>query len=276
MSKYLLLVLVVLFTATEVQAGWWDKWWPPGRRRRSPPPSRPPAPITCEYSPEERQRVTPIESEKAFERTPVSYPVEKFEIQSAMATRPWLRDFRYIIVINKAATGRTAQSIMVFEDGYPILQDRVSTGRETLELRRRHETCLKQPPNSYYSVTATGYYPIQQLIENHRSESFDADMPYSMFYDRSFGLALHQVNEAFLSRLGSRASGGCTRLRPGFAEELFFLVKKTKGAEIPVFKKDGSPVLLENGQIKRTKTISTSDGRSSAYSAIVIIQDIVE
>lgn len=276
MNKKSILVLVILLVAADANAGWWDRWWPPGRRRRAPPPRDPAPPISCEYTDAERQRVTPIESEKAIKNTPPLYPVEKFEVQSAFAARPWLRDFRYIIVVNKAAKGTTAQSIVVYEDGYPIIQDRVSTGRETLELRRKYEECKKQPPESYYSVTATGYYPIQQLMEYYKSGSFDAEMPYSMFYDRSYGLALHQVNDAFLSRLGTRASGGCTRLRGSVAEELFFRVQKTKGSEIPVFRKDGTPVLDERGNIKRTRTISTSDGRSSAYSAMVIIQDIVE
>jgi lipoprotein-anchoring transpeptidase ErfK/SrfK len=258
-------ILLPLTIGSYAQAGFWD--WLPGRGRGH---------VNCNYSENELRRIVPIEEQRAWKNTPTSYPVEKFDLQSAQDARPWLRDFRYIIVVNKAATGPTAQTITVFEDGIQVVHEVISTGREKLELKRRSSSCEKQPPQSYYSITATGYYNVEQLVKDHRSDSFDADMPYSMFYDRHHGLALHQAAKPALKNLGTRASGGCTRMRGELAAPLFNKISKTRGAQIPVFNKDGSPQLDENGQVKRSKTVPLFDGRAAAYSGIVIIQDIAD
>lgn len=263
MKVFLSGILLALTWGSHAHAGFWD--WLPGRGK-----------VSCNYSESELRRVVPIEKEKAWKNTPRSYPVDKFDLQTALTDRPWLRDFRYIIVVNKSATGPTAQMITVYEDGREVAHEWVSTGREKLELRRRSSRCEKQPPNSYYSITATGYYNVQQLIVDHRSGSFDADMPYSIFYDRQHGLALHQAAKPALKNLGKRASGGCTRMRKELAAPLFKKVGATRGSEIPVFNKDGSVELDDNGQIRTSKTVPLFNGRVPAYSAIVIIQDIAD
>ncbi|MFS4460485.1 L,D-transpeptidase [Bdellovibrio sp. HCB2-146] len=254
-------LLISVLVTSQAQAGFWD--WLPGKRR------------SCHYPESERQSILPREQERGWANTPQSYPVEKFEIRSALAERPWLRDFRYIIVVNKSDTGPSAQTVTVFEDGYQIAQDTVSTGREKLELKRRSSSC-DGPSQSYYSITATGYYPVQQLVADHRSDTFDAAMPYAMFYDRKNGLALHQVTKSGQKNLGKRASGGCTRIRHEVIKDLFYKVARTRGASIPVFSYDGTPVLDENGKVKTSRTVSLFNRRGPAYSAIVIIQDIKE
>lgn len=265
MKMVLSAVLFSLTMGSYAQAGFWD--WLPGRGRDR---------VSCTYSDNELRRIVPVEEQRAWKNTPKSYPVEKFDLQSALDARPWLRDFRYVIVVNKAATGPSAQYITVFEDGIQVAHEPISTGREKLELKRRSSRCEKQPPQSYYSITATGYYNVEQLVKDHRSGSFDADMPYSIFYDREHGLALHQAAKPALKNLGRRASGGCTRMRKELAAPLFNKIAGTRGSLIPVFNKDGSPQLDEYGQVKRSKTVPLFDGRTSAYSAIVIIQDIAE
>jgi hypothetical protein len=114
------------------------------------------------------------------------------------------------------------------------------------------------------------------MERHHRSDSFDSDMPYSVFYDRHFGLALHQVSRVAVKNLGTRASGGCTRLRNELVAPLFKKISRTQGSAIPVFNKDGTPVLDEDGRVKRSRTVPLFHGRGSAYSAIVIIQDIAD
>lgn len=259
--KYMVWVLLAsLITTTEAQAGFWD--WLPGKK------------VRCEYSDRELRSVLPDERKNATYHTPKSHAVEAFDITRSLESKPWLRDFRYVIVINKAASGTTAQTVRVYEDGYEIASDKVSTGREKLELKRREARCTKQPQNSYFSVTATGYYPVQELIIDHRSGAFDTQMPYAIFYDRQFGLALHQVPGNAVSRLGSRASGGCTRMNERTVSDLFDRVSRTKGAEIPVISQNGVPVLDANGQVQRSRTNAFFGGRFPAYSAIVIVQDI--
>lgn len=256
-------ILLALTWGSHAHAGFWD--WLPGRGK-----------VSCHYSESELRRVLPIEEKKAWNNTPRSYPVEKFNLNTALSERPWLRDFKYIIVVNKSAVGPTAQMITVYEEGREVAHEWVSTGREKLELRRRSSRCEKQPPQSYYSITATGYYNVEQLVKNHRSDSFDADMPYSIFYDRHHGLALHQAAKSALKNLGKRASGGCTRMRKELAAPLFNKVASTKGSRIPVFSKDGSVQLDENGQVKTSRTVPLFNGRGPAYSAIVIVQDIAD
>lgn len=256
-------ILLSLLTGLPAHAGFWD--WLPGRGRAS-----------CRYTENELRRIVPIEEQRAWKNTPTSYPVARFDLQSAQDARPWLRDFRYVIIVNKSASGPTAQTITVFEDGIQVAHEVVSTGREKLELKRRSSSCDKQPHQSYYSITATGYYNVEQMERHHRSGSFDADMPYSIFYDRHHGLALHQAAKTALKNLGTRASGGCTRLRKELAAPLFNKISRTRGSQIPVFNKDGSPVLDENGRVKRSKTVPLFRGRGPAYSAIVIIQDIAD
>jgi Uncharacterized protein conserved in bacteria len=253
-------LLVALVWTSQAQAGFWD--WLPGRGK------------SCSYSERELRSVLPREREEAKKYTPISYPVERFEIKTAFDKRPWLRDFRYIVVVNKAAAGPTAQTVRIYEDGYLLATDKVSTGREQLELGRRSSKCVKQPPNSYYSVTATGYYPIQWINKDHRSGSFDADMPYAMFYDRKNGLALHQVMNAYLKKLGTRASGGCTRMREDIVSDLFSRVERTRGAEIPMVQKDGTVLLDENGNVRKTRTNEVYNRPHPAFSAIVIIEDV--
>ncbi|MNT52005.1 hypothetical protein D3C72_1890050 [compost metagenome] len=101
-------------------------------------------------------------------------------------------------------------------------------------------------------------------------------MPYAMFYDRSHGLALHQVLKAYVPKLGQRASGGCTRMRENIVSDLFERVQRTRGAEIPMVQKDGTVLLDESGKIRKTKTNLVYDRPYSAFSAIVIVQDINE
>lgn len=256
-------ILLSLIIGSHAHAGFWD--WLPGRGH-----------VSCRYSESELRRIVPVEEQRAWKNTPQSYPVTRFDLQTAQDARPWLRDFRYVIVVNKSAVGPSAQTITVFEDGIQVAHEVVSTGREKLELKRRSSSCDKQPHQSYYSITATGYYNIEQLVRDHRSESFDAAMPYSIFYDRHHGLALHQASKTALKSLGTRASGGCTRMRKELAAPLFNKISRTRGSQIPVFNKDGSPVLDENGKVKRSKTVPLFHGRGPAYSAIVIIQDIAD
>ncbi|MFN8791852.1 MAG: L,D-transpeptidase, partial [Bdellovibrionales bacterium] len=110
-----------------------------------------------------------------------------------------------------------------------------------------------------------------------------ADMPNAMFYKRGRGLALHEVNiPAKIADLGKRASGGCTRLDPDTANNLFDLVKATEGATIPVIDESGNPVLDARGQLtyKNREVIIYGEGQRDerrmppvrAYSALLIIQ----
>ncbi len=176
-----------------------------------------------------------------------------------------------------------AQTVRVYHRGQLIRVAKVSTGRHEFELRDRIQACGNRPASSYYSVTESGYYNFQELVKDHKSVSFDeADMPNSMFYIRNRGLALHEVNlNEKIAALGSRASGGCTRMDPSTAGSLFEAIKATQGATIPVIDIQGNPVLDAQGQVvyKNQETITfyggTSRERSNvvpSFNALLIIQ----
>lgn len=272
MKSLFCLMSVSLLFSLPAQAGLFD-WLKRPRNTAPPAPVEQTFSATCEYTREELRFVIPREQEAAKQFTPRDYPVAPVSGEELIAAKPWLRGFRYVIVVNRAAQGLNAQSVTIFEDGYRIDRDVVSTGREKLELKRVADNCKRRPPNSYYSTTATGYYPVQQLIELHRSGSYDVDMPYAMFYDRQFGMALHEVPPAYVRNLGQRASGGCTRMRSETARNLFERIRRTEGSEIPMINKDGSPITDFRGNVKTTRTLKLFGGTIPAYSAVVIIQD---
>jgi lipoprotein-anchoring transpeptidase ErfK/SrfK len=176
-----------------------------------------------------------------------------------------------------------AQTIRVYQRGRLIRVARVSTGRHEFELRDRTITCGNRPAESYYSVTESGYYNFQELLKEYKSKSFDdADMPNTMFYIRNRGIALHEVNlPEKLAHLGTRASGGCTRMDPDTASSLFEAVLATQGSQIPVVDVYGNPVLdiARRQAYKRTETVVYSPGTSRerrvtlpSYSALLIVQ----
>lgn len=195
-------------------------------------------------------------------------------------TKPWMRDFRYVIVVNKSERGELAQTMRVYESGLLIHQSKISTGREGFELRRKSKECTGAPPKSYWSQTPTGFYTPKYLSKDHKSSSWDSDMPFAIFFDIDNGLALHQVHPHYEKLLGNRASGGCVRQDKDSAEELFKRVAETEGAMVPMVNVDGTPVLDENGQVKYSNSQSIVSGKTgetlkfNTFSALIIIENV--
>lgn len=171
-----------------------------------------------------------------------------------------------------------AQTARIYENGHLIRVTPISTGRGIFELKAKQPVCNFRPATSYYSYTESGYYTFQELIKDYESNDYDADMPNAMFYDRSRGLALHEVfKKEKINALGTRASGGCTRMDPNTAATLYEAIKSTQGATIPVIKRDGSVELLDDGSVarKNNEVFYFKNGKKSVqptYSALLIIQ----
>jgi lipoprotein-anchoring transpeptidase ErfK/SrfK len=70
-------------------------------------------------------------------------------------------------------------------------------------------------------ATPTGAYKPTWLSADHYSKTYDAPMPYAVFFKG--GYAIHAT--AAVGRLGSRASHGCIRLASGNAAMFFDLVE---------------------------------------------------
>ena len=230
----------------------------------------------CEWSKEERAQV--LRTERASTPKLPDHFHGTFD-ESDFQTKPWMLGFRYVIVVNRAAKGLDAQTMRVYENGTQIHRAKVSTGREGFELRRKNPNCLGAPPKSYWSNTPTGFYTPQFLSRDHKSSSWDADMPFAIFYDLDNGLALHQVMQQYESRLGNRASGGCTRQDPQTAAWLFDLVKSTERTPIPEIQVDGTPVLNPDGSVKmisRQFWTQKSTGKVTpfnTFSVLIIVED---
>jgi hypothetical protein len=86
---------------------------------------------------------------------------------SYFESNPWIKEFHYVIVINKAKTGKDSQTIKVYEYEKLIISSRVSTGRDQFETAGEHHS-----KKDSWSVTPTGYYTPSYLDKNHKSAEY--------------------------------------------------------------------------------------------------------
>lgn len=183
-------------------------------------------------------------------------------------SKPWIKEFHYVIVINKANSGADAQTIRVYEYGNLILKDLVSTGRDAFEAAGEHHS-LKDS----WSVTQTGYYTPSFLDKNHRSSAYGrwhwltggTKMPYAVFFNG--GIALHQAPKGTESSLGKKASGGCIRLKEEVASEIFSRVLETDGSRIPKFNVNGTAPTDSKGRYTYT---------DAKFSTLIIVKNKIE
>lgn len=141
--------------------------------------------------------------------------------------------FDVYLYVSKAAGGSLAQhmyvfhkdaaSNVVFEQSFPV-----STGRE------RHE--------KYFTTTPTGLFELDpnRFERIHYSRTWHgAAMPWAMFLNATLkgtqtGIALHSAS-SHVAELGNRASGGCVRLPPDKAAELFQRFQAQERGMVPIF-----------------------------------------
>ncbi len=184
--------------------------------------------------------------------------------------------------VPKRSELKQAQTVRIYRHGQLIRIAKISTGRGTFQRRGRKSHC-EQPSKSYFTSTEPGYYTFQDLKKEYHSRSYDADMPNALFYNVGRGLALHEVYlDSKIATLGTPASGGCTRMDPDTAKNLFEAVRATEKSIIPVIDVYGQPVLDATGQLtyKHSEEIVYSEGTvnekriqtGNAYSALLIIQ----
>ncbi len=177
--------------------------------------------------------------------------------------------FDVFLYVSKAAGGPLAQRMYIFHkdaSGGLVFEQTflVSTGRE------RHE--------KYFTSTPTGLFELDpnRFERSHYSRTWHASMPWAMFFDatikgRQTGVALHSAG-VHVADLGSRASGGCVRLPPEKAAELFDRFQREERGYVPRFAFDASA--------NRTSAIGLlqrdSAGRplmQSGYKVLVVIED---
>jgi lipoprotein-anchoring transpeptidase ErfK/SrfK len=118
--------------------------------------------------------------------------------ESDFDTKPWMREFQYVVVVNKATEGMDKQTVRVYQNGHRVtlqqveafiqaygskdsqkrlgeLADKtrnndtfmVSTGRDAFETKGEHGS-----QNASWTVTPTGYFMPQYFDPKHRSTSY--------------------------------------------------------------------------------------------------------
>ena len=188
---------------------------------------------------------------------------------STFESQPWTKEFRYVIVVNKANTGSEAQTVKVYEYGQLISTQKVSTGRDAFERKGEHHS-----KRDSWTVTPTGYYTPTTLTRLHKSSAYGGKfswltggtkMPFAIFFNG--GIALHERPGGTEGMLGKKASGGCIRLPAGFAEELFNRVLETSGAKNPRFNVNGTAKLDESG--------NQMYAQNPGYGTLVVVQNKV-
>lgn len=186
-------------------------------------------------------------------------------------TKPWIREFRYVLVVNKANSGKDAQTLKMFENGQLIKTRKISTGREQFERKG-----VNHSKADAWTVTPSGFYTPDWLSKDHKSSAYGTKlsfltggtrMPYAIFFNG--GVAFHEVLPKSTGSLGKRASGGCVRLPTDTASDLFYRIQETSGAKNPVFNVYGEVKKDVNGNI----VYNTKSGYSAL---IIVINKIVE
>lgn len=109
---------------------------------------------------------------------------------------------------DKNPSGQTAK---VFVDGNFVTEYDVSTGTEEVK-----ETTSGR---RYVATTPVGVFRPTRAYKDYMSRTFlSAPMTWAVFFNN--GIAVHATTRSQYDRLGSRASGGCVRMRLEEAEEV--------------------------------------------------------
>ncbi len=137
-----------------------------------------------------------------------------------------------VIVVNKgerSSKNPEGQTIQVYQHGKFLTSYITSTGTEKMK--------LTTAGNRYVATTPTGYFRPKKAYREYQSYTFKgAPMTYAMFFNG--GIAIHSTSKDHYVELGSRASGGCARMKLEEAKELNELMRSTG---------DGTTRLLDEG-----------------------------
>jgi L,D-transpeptidase catalytic domain len=197
------------------------------------------------------------------ESAPEDYKARPFS-ESDFQNFPWLKEFKVVIVVNKANEGSDRQTLRLYVDQQLKQLTKVSTGRENYEAgckpgqEPKKDHCSKR---AYWSTTPTGYFDVD---EKYFSNLWQTWMPYSVFFES--GIATHQAPAGTEGKLGQRASGGCVRMHPNYAPIIFKTVESAGIGLIPKVNRDGSLAKTAKGDVIR----------GQGYKTLVIVQNIVK
>lgn len=187
-----------------------------------------------------------------------------------------VNQFVNVIVVNKAASGGTAQTLRMYTNRQLVLTTKVSTGTETVEyvsgIARFFRRMGRGALHSHWRHTTRGFYVIKNVNgADYKSGENNFHMPYAMFFNMDHGLALHQVppdlsggEQAGINGLGNRASSGCIRVIKNDVIKIHESVLAADRGDIPVI--DTKTGLQEVDQLGKPEF-------TQGYRTIVIVEE---
>ncbi len=161
---------------------------------------------------------------------------------------------KVVLIVNKATKGTTAQKLIAYVDGVEFGRFDISTGRE------KYETA--KSGRSYWTTTPIGYFRPTEVKPVHYSNTWKTNLKWTVFFRG--GVAIHATTPDHYSELGSRASGGCVRMREDQAHEIFNLVKSAGKKTVPLIGRNGEVSLDSKG-----KEMSAAN-----YDTLVIVRNL--
>lgn len=197
---------------------------------------------------------------------PVELAIAEFS-ETDFQSKPYLREFTNVIVINKSNLGATKQTLRLYVNGELKMATKISSGRETYEKgcspgqNPKRDHCSVR---AYWSTTPVGYFDTDKLDERYYSNLWQTWMPHAVFFES--GIATHQAPAGTEGKLGQRASGGCVRMHPDKAPLLFKAVLSAGKGLVPAMNRDGT--------LAKTKAGDTI--RKIAYKTLYIVENKAE
>lgn len=189
--------------------------------------------------------MTPVELVKSFDFDP-GLELDRSEyvttIPSMEDIERVIKSHRQVIVVNKAAKGAEAQTLKIFENGVvkklvekrtttkvvdgKKIKETVSEEKESVKISTgREKTETAKSGRSYLSTTPKGFFRPTKVYEMYYSNTWKADMPNAVFFIG--GIAIHATTESHYAELGTRASGGCVRVRQEVSDQVRKMVMDT-------------------------------------------------
>lgn len=171
-----------------------------------------------------------------------------------------IKSHRQVIVVNKAASGKDAQTLRIYQNGIvkTLTENKTITkivdGKKVKEIIKvesdsvkissgREKNEVAKSGRKYFSTTPKGFFLPQRAYKMYYSNTWKADMPNAIFincsrydFNKECGIAIHATSTSHYPELGKRDSGGCIRTRLEVSEQIRkFVMDSGRGSEVGQF-----------------------------------------
>ncbi|MDX9730832.1 MAG: L,D-transpeptidase [Bdellovibrionales bacterium] len=182
--------------------------------------------------------------------------------------------YEAVFYINKAERGSTAQTMRV------LVRDQAQAGK-WVETQRLKVSTGREKQEQYFTSTPVGLFNLdgERFYKMAYSGRWGgAPMPFAMFFDVQFatrktGIAIHGTSAE--NKLGSRASGGCIRVKTSELENIYQWVTRDLAGDVPKF--------VWDRKLKKTSpdAVIEVDGRGNpvlkkGYKALVVVVNAID